>query len=46
MIRKEVVIIGVSTRIEIWSQEEWESYRNDAELSYEEIAEKMVELGL
>lgn len=45
-IHKEVVVIGVSTRIEIWSREEWESYRNDAELSYEQIAEKMVELGL
>lgn len=45
-INKEVVVIGVSTRIEIWSREEWESYRNDAELSYEQIAEKMVELGL
>lgn len=44
-IHKEVVVIGVSTRIEIWSQEEWETYRNDAELSYEQIAEKMVELG-
>ncbi|MDK2901923.1 Transcriptional regulator MraZ [Koleobacter methoxysyntrophicus] len=45
-IEKDVVIIGVSSRVEIWSLDEWQSYSSSAEVSYEEIAEKMVELGI
>ncbi|MCG0274732.1 MAG: division/cell wall cluster transcriptional repressor MraZ [Thermosediminibacteraceae bacterium] len=45
-IEKDVVIIGVSNRAEIWSKEEWEIYSKEAEGSYEEIAENMVELGI
>ncbi|NLK44766.1 MAG: division/cell wall cluster transcriptional repressor MraZ [Tissierellia bacterium] len=45
-VEKEVVIIGVSTRIEIWSKEEWDTYNNDDSLSYDSIAEKMAELGI
>jgi len=40
---KEAIIIGVSTRVEIWSASIWESYRTKAESSYEEIAEKIVD---
>ncbi|MBF8982250.1 division/cell wall cluster transcriptional repressor MraZ [Lutibacter sp. B2] len=43
---KEVVTIGVSTRVEIWSKEEWDDYNETADLSYDDIAEKMVELGI
>ncbi len=43
---KDAVIIGVSTRIEIWSSEEWNKYNDDDDLSYENIAEKMAELGI
>ena len=45
-IDKEVVTIGVSTRVEIWSKEEWDDYNETADLSYDDIAEKMVELGI
>lgn len=45
-LEKEVVIIGVATRIEIWSKEEWDMYNNDDSLSYDNIAEKMAELGI
>lgn len=45
-LEKDVVIIGVSTRIEIWSKEEWIDYNNDENLSYENIAETMAELGI
>jgi MraZ protein len=44
-IDKDVVVIGVSNRVEIWSQEQWESYSNDAAVSYEDIAEKL-DLGI
>lgn len=45
-IRKDVVIIGVGTRIEVWAKEIWEEYSKETEKSYEELAEKMVELDL
>lgn len=43
---KDVVIIGVATRIEIWSKTEWDNYNSDENLSYDNIAEKMAELGI
>lgn len=44
-INKDIVSIGVATRIEIWGREKWEEY-NDANIDYEQIAEKMSELGI
>lgn len=44
-IKKDIVSIGVMTRIEIWSKESWESY-NDSDINFNEIAEKMSELGI
>jgi len=43
---KDAVVIGVSSRIEIWSKEEWDKYNNDDNLSYDSIAEKMAQLGI
>lgn len=43
---KEIVVIGVSTRVEIWSKEDWDHYNESADLSYDDIAEKMVQLGI
>lgn len=42
---KDIVSIGVSTRIEIWSKEKWDEY-NTQNIDYEEIAEKMSNLGI
>lgn len=42
---REVVIIGVSSRIEIWSAPIWDEYSKRAEASYEEIAEHLVSPG-
>lgn len=42
-IRKEVYIIGVSNRIEIWSQELWEDYYSKSKDTFEEVAEKLIE---
>ncbi|MGH4140950.1 division/cell wall cluster transcriptional repressor MraZ [Clostridium sp.] len=44
-LQKEIVSIGVSTRIEIWAKDKWDEY-NDADISFDEIAEKMMELGI
>lgn len=44
-IEKEIVSIGVSTRIEIWGKAKWEEY-NSQNIDYDSIAEKMCELGI
>ena len=43
---KDAVVIGVATRLEIWSKELWDNYTDDDNLSYDSIAEKMGELGI
>lgn len=45
-VNREVVIIGVSSRIEIWAKERWLEYYSRAEESYEKLAEKMGEGGV
>ncbi|MDR9757371.1 MAG: division/cell wall cluster transcriptional repressor MraZ [Thermoanaerobacterales bacterium] len=40
-ISKEVAIIGVSSRIEIWAADHWDEYCAGAEETYEELAEQM-----
>lgn len=44
-LEKESVIIGVSNRLELWSEPQWELY-NQEELNYDSISEKMEELGI
>ena len=44
-IEKEIVSIGVLSRVEIWSKEKWNEY-NNSNIDYEKIAEKMNELGI
>lgn len=41
-IKRDVMIIGVSNRIEVWSQEAWKSYYDNSEESFEDIAEKLM----
>lgn len=45
-IDKDLIIIGVGSRVEIWSMQRWATYTGTAALSYETIAENLVELGL
>ncbi len=42
-IDKDVVIVGVSSRVEIWAKPKWEEYCQKAEESYEETAEKLLD---
>lgn len=44
-IDKDIVSIGVSTRLEIWSKKNWDEY-NSSNINYDEIAEKMSDLGI
>ncbi|MCK4802804.1 division/cell wall cluster transcriptional repressor MraZ [bacterium] len=45
-IRKEVIVVGVLDRIEIWSKSNWERYQKEAEKQFVEVAEKLVDLGI
>ena len=45
-LEKEIVIIGVGTRIEIWNKKEWKKYSSDENISADEIAENMTMLGI
>lgn len=45
-LEKDVVVIGVSNRVEIWSADRWAQYVEQAEGSFEDIAENLEGLGL
>ncbi|MCM8795878.1 MAG: division/cell wall cluster transcriptional repressor MraZ [Candidatus Omnitrophica bacterium] len=42
-IKKEVVIVGVSNRIEIWAKDKWQEFYSSARPSFEEISEKLID---
>lgn len=42
-IKKDIVIVGVSNRIEIWAKEKWQEFYGSWRQSFEEIAEKLIE---
>lgn len=43
---KDIYVIGISTRVEIWDKERWEQYCSEDNISPDEIAEKMAMLGI
>ncbi|MDL2311066.1 division/cell wall cluster transcriptional repressor MraZ [Peptostreptococcaceae bacterium OttesenSCG-928-C18] len=43
-LEKEAVVIGVSSRVEIWDKDAWEAYNDDDELNYDILTEKMVDI--
>lgn len=42
-LKKECVVIGVSNRIEIWSKDYWDTYYQDSEESFNDIAESLID---
>jgi MraZ protein len=42
-IKKEVVFVGVSNRIEIWAKDKWFEFYNQGRQVFEEISEKIME---
>ena len=42
-IKHDVVVIGVSNRIEIWAKEKWKEFYEGSKDSFEEIADKLVD---
>lgn len=45
-LKKEVVICGLSTRLEVWDLEKWDEYSKNAEKGVEEIVSKLGPLGI
>ncbi|MDO4282611.1 MAG: division/cell wall cluster transcriptional repressor MraZ [Clostridia bacterium] len=43
---KDVCIIGVSTRVEIWDKERWDNYTNPENMDLDDIANQMSNLGI
>ena len=43
-IKKDVMIVGVSNRIEIWAQDKWNDFYANSRQSFEEIAEKLMDV--
>lgn len=43
---KDVYIIGVSTRVEIWDKEKWDNYTSPENMDLDEIASQMSNLGI
>ncbi|GIO55578.1 MULTISPECIES: division/cell wall cluster transcriptional repressor MraZ [Paenibacillus] len=44
-LEKECVVLGVSNRVEIWSKDTWEEYFQQSEETFNDIAEKLVDLN-
>lgn len=45
-LNKDIYIIGVSARVEIWDKQRYEEYNSDQNISPDIIAQKMVQLGI
>ena len=45
-LNKEVVIIGVNERLEVWSKEIWENYLDESKESFSDIADKLFQTNM
>ncbi|MCF1684624.1 division/cell wall cluster transcriptional repressor MraZ [Tetragenococcus halophilus] len=45
-LEKNCVVIGVSTRIEIWDKKRWDDFSEETEENFDDIAETMIDFGL
>jgi len=45
-IKKECVVIGAGSKVEIWAKDIWEQYISDSQESFEELAESLTEFML
>ena len=41
-IKDDVVIVGVSNRIEVWAKEKWQAFYESSRQSFEEVAERVM----
>ena len=45
-LKKNVVICGLSTRLEVWDETKWETYKKKAEKDVDELVSKLGPLGI
>lgn len=45
-LKKNVVIIGIFNRLEIWDEANWQEYKKKTEMSVGDIAERLKEMGV
>jgi MraZ protein len=45
-LEKEVVILGISNKIEIWNRAVWEEYKKENESNVSQLAEELKDLGI
>lgn len=45
-LEKDIVVVGVSSRIEIWDKQAWLDYNNEIGPTVTQIAENLVDLGI
>ncbi|MBN1353802.1 MAG: division/cell wall cluster transcriptional repressor MraZ [Candidatus Omnitrophica bacterium] len=43
-IKREIMFVGVSNRIEIWGKDKWEEFYRTSKESFEDIAERLIDL--
>ncbi len=41
-IKQDVVLVGVSNRIEVWAKEKWRAFYEGSQQSFEEVAERVL----
>ena len=44
-IKRDVVVVGVSNRIEIWGKESWSAFFENSKHTFEQVAEKILDEG-
>jgi len=44
-IKGDVMVVGVSDRIEVWSKEKWDAFVNDSMQDFEDLAETLLDPG-
>ncbi|MFT8871450.1 MAG: division/cell wall cluster transcriptional repressor MraZ [Sporolactobacillus sp.] len=45
-LQKDCAVIGVSTRIEIWDEQLWQTYFTESETSFADISESLLDLDM
>ena len=45
-LEKDVVVMGVSSRVEIWSKEKWQQYSERMEPIVEQLSEHLIDFGI
>ena len=45
-IEKDIVVVGVETKVEIWDSKEWAKYNDVSDDCMEDVAQEMFEAGI